>query len=366
MKYGFLAKYEADVFGVLKEVLDYVVSDDFAVVGAICGGVALFLTVLIALFIMPVGKEGKQKGLAKKLHNLFHFKKIYFADVMKFVYILLNFVLVFGGIAVAVMYFSTDWLNALIVGIGAAVLGPIALRVIFEFILALILLVQNMIEMNDQLREMKRDGIKINPADLKALTEAYAKAAEKSENREERKTAGNTLKEATASEEKKPTRISGEVPETASFTKTQAQAAARATVAAEPEVNVMTQTVEEATAAVTDATVKVAEDAEQKAEEATEEIKNAVEQQTEAVCETVSEEAKDLETFAEDVATEAAEQAKTVEEAVTEASEQAKTAEEVVTEQTEAMIDNISEEVADKTMTMVNDAISAAEENKEE
>ena len=120
---------------------------------------ALLTTILVFLFVMPKDRDGKLGGgLLQFLHDLFHFKRLYLEPILKFLYTLSTFLVFFTGLVGLILGLS----NAVQYGIwtpvlyflAILVLGPIALRIVYEFAIMGVLLVRNVTDIN---RKLKRE-----------------------------------------------------------------------------------------------------------------------------------------------------------------------------------------------------------------
>ena len=126
------------------------------------GGVlALIATILVFAFVMPRSKNGKLGSrFLQFLHDLFHFKKLYLEPILKFIYTFATFAAIFGGFVGLILGISSAveygvW-TPVLVSLGIMVLGPIALRIAYEFMIMGVLLVLNVIEINRKLKVEQR------------------------------------------------------------------------------------------------------------------------------------------------------------------------------------------------------------------
>lgn len=137
-------------------------------VALVLGGiVALILTIIVYVHIMPRKNDGKFENKFKQtLHDFFHFKKLYLEEILKFVYVLatiasmcVGFMLLLGY--VEKYYYSLGTYydyreSTFLYGLATMIGGPIALRLGYEILMMAILLVKNVIEINSKL-PMKND-----------------------------------------------------------------------------------------------------------------------------------------------------------------------------------------------------------------
>ena len=130
--------------------------------------VALAATVLSVIYIVP---ESKRSGLKHPvlvfLHDLFNFKSLWIEKIMKFLYILAT------CSSVAIGFFMLFWFEEILTygydynlgfytyiteykwfgyyGLILMIIAPIVIRIVYEFMMMLILLVKNTIEINNKM-----------------------------------------------------------------------------------------------------------------------------------------------------------------------------------------------------------------------
>lgn len=152
--------------------------------------VAVVLTVLVYVLILPKSKEGKLGKFPQFLRDLFKFKKLFIEEILRFIYIFqtflcigIGFFMMFGqvgglslsssttksiangiasGIASGNAAEITKSINkaasslvqpksTFVIGLLILILGPILLRIAYELTMMLILLVSNVKEINAKL-----------------------------------------------------------------------------------------------------------------------------------------------------------------------------------------------------------------------
>ena len=117
------------------------------IIGLVIG---LIVTIILYVTVMSKRKDGLLSPFAQFLHNYFHFKQLYVEVVLKFVFALLTIACITGGfflLFVEKRYDELRW-----IGIALMILGPIALRFVYEMFMMFILLVQNVIDINKKLK----------------------------------------------------------------------------------------------------------------------------------------------------------------------------------------------------------------------
>lgn len=117
---------------------------------------AVALTVVLYIVVLPRRKDGSLGSFAQKLHDFFHFKKLYLEEVLKFLYVLATMTCISIGAFMLLGYEESGWRyitkeSTFLMGLGLMVGGPIALRLVYECFMMAILLVKNVIDINNKL-----------------------------------------------------------------------------------------------------------------------------------------------------------------------------------------------------------------------
>ena len=115
---------------------------------------ALACTILLFVLVIPEKKRDELNGFFKFLHDLFNFKFLVLEKILKFLYVFstiacigIGFFLLFSG------YYGYYYRQSLFLpGLLLMILGPIFMRIIYEFMMMAILLVQNTISINRKLK----------------------------------------------------------------------------------------------------------------------------------------------------------------------------------------------------------------------
>ncbi len=138
---------------------------------------AIAATVLLCIKVLPAKKDGTfSKKLVQRTHDYFNFKKLYLEQILKILFTFLtiasilvgvcyatlgNFIQFIGNISDAIKYDVYDYMskyiwktlgNNILSGLAIAVLGPIALRLVYEMLMMFVLLVKNVIDINGKLK----------------------------------------------------------------------------------------------------------------------------------------------------------------------------------------------------------------------
>lgn len=150
----------------------------FSIVLGIMAAVAA--TVLLCLKVLPEKFNGNfKKKPFQLIHDYFNFKKLYLESILKILFTFLSIACVAVGVLIILFGnnitlfgniieglergYVRDWVWALyfrniISGLGIAVLGPIALRLIYEAAMMFILLVKNVIQINNKLKDSDKEN----------------------------------------------------------------------------------------------------------------------------------------------------------------------------------------------------------------
>ena len=116
------------------------------------GGIAL--TVWLYRMVLPAAKDGTfEKPIYQKLHDYFHFKKLYLEDVLRALFVLATAICVAMGAFLLLGYTGYGYykVSTFLPGVMTLVLGPVVLRLTYEGIMMFLLLVKNTIEINAKL-----------------------------------------------------------------------------------------------------------------------------------------------------------------------------------------------------------------------
>ena len=130
--------------------------------------VALTLVILLYVLVLPKKKNGTfSSKFAQWLHDYFRFKKLYIESVLRFFFAFLTiFMICYGLFAIIAGIIDTPdaAFEVLLVGLGTMILGPIALRLVYELSMMLIMLVQNVMDINKKLDKLPGKPVAAEPA----------------------------------------------------------------------------------------------------------------------------------------------------------------------------------------------------------
>lgn len=126
---------------------------------------AITLTVLVAIFILPGKKRSGLNPFFKFLHDLFNFKYLIIETVLRILYVLATIYIVVLGVfnlfAFYDSYYGFEWYGYY--GLIMIIVGPIAIRLAYEFLMMAILLVKNVMQINNKI---KGDGKEVDTFDV--------------------------------------------------------------------------------------------------------------------------------------------------------------------------------------------------------
>ena len=106
---------------------------------------ALIATVLVYLFVMPERARNSLPKFLQFLHDIFNFKSLLIEKIIKVLYVFCTL----GCIGVGIfLLFGSNF----VWGILLIILGPLVVRIIYEFMMLKILEVQNVISINRKLK----------------------------------------------------------------------------------------------------------------------------------------------------------------------------------------------------------------------
>lgn len=137
---------------------------------------AVAATILICVRVLPKKYDGRlDSKFLQFLHDFFNFKTFYIEALTKFIFVLLTclcifvgFLLMFGKFEYYGYFGMTFTQSTFLYGLGIMLLGPLVLRVTYEFVMMAILLVQNVIDINRKMKAPAATAAAFAPADNEA------------------------------------------------------------------------------------------------------------------------------------------------------------------------------------------------------
>lgn len=137
---------------------------------------AVAATIFICVRVLPKKYDGRlDSKFLQFLHDFFNFKTFYIEALTKFIFVLLTclcifvgFLLMFGKFEYYGYFGMTFTQSTFLYGLGIMLLGPLVLRVTYEFVMMAILLVQNVIDINRKMKAPAATSAAFAPADNEA------------------------------------------------------------------------------------------------------------------------------------------------------------------------------------------------------
>ena len=128
------------------------VSSGFATVAAL---LAIAATVLAFVFIVPEKRREKLNAFGKFLHDTCNFKYLVVEKLLQALYIFSTALVILNGFFLLFQSVYGHWLGGY--GILIMVVGPIVLRLLYELLMMVVLLVKNVIGINNKLKNQNGD-----------------------------------------------------------------------------------------------------------------------------------------------------------------------------------------------------------------
>ncbi len=137
---------------------------------------AVAATIFICVRVLPKKYDGRlDSKFLQFMHDFFNFKTFYIEALTKFIFVLLTclcifvgFLLMFGKFEYYGYFGMTFTQSTFLYGLGIMLLGPLVLRVTYEFVMMAILLVQNVIDINRKMKAPAATAAAFAPADNEA------------------------------------------------------------------------------------------------------------------------------------------------------------------------------------------------------
>lgn len=143
--------YDYDMYG----LGSYGSSNAMGTLSIIALVLAIVATILAFIFIVPEKRREKMGKFGKFLHDTCNFKYLIVEKILQALYIFATAMIIFTGFF---MLFCSDWSGWMGgKGILLMILGPIALRLVYELLMMAVLSVKNIIAINNKLRN-QNDG----------------------------------------------------------------------------------------------------------------------------------------------------------------------------------------------------------------
>ncbi|MBE5959040.1 MAG: hypothetical protein E7254_09310 [Lachnospiraceae bacterium] len=142
---------------------------------------AVVLTILLYVMVLPESKANTVTGFLKFVRDFFLFKKLYIEAVLRFLYTFSTLFSICFGVFLLVgkkqsfSLFSTSESSTFGLGLFFIVVCPILLRISYELLMLMVILVTNVIAINGKLNG--KSGKEVQFADENSLTEKFSSVA---------------------------------------------------------------------------------------------------------------------------------------------------------------------------------------------
>lgn len=117
--------------------------------------VAIAATVLAFIFIIPENRREKLGSFGRFLHDTCNFKYLVVEKLLQALYVFSTVLVILNGFFTMVGGYLGVY--GFFVGLLMMVLGPVAVRLVYELMMMLILLVKNVISINGKLKSSKEE-----------------------------------------------------------------------------------------------------------------------------------------------------------------------------------------------------------------
>lgn len=138
------------------------------VVLVIAATLTVVATILLYIFVLPEKKRENLPKIGQIVHDILHFKSLFIEKIIRFFYVittvwcvLTGLFMLFGFESYTEYYYGyhsyTKWYGGY--GLLLMILGPIAVRIVYEAIMMGILLVKNVMQINNKLKTSDENNI---------------------------------------------------------------------------------------------------------------------------------------------------------------------------------------------------------------
>ena len=117
---------------------------------------AIAATVLAFIFIVPEKKREKLNAFGKFLHDTCNFKYLVVEKLLQAIYIFLTAYFILQGFFMLFQTSYGTWLGG--AGLAIMIISPIVLRLIYELLMMMVILVKNVIMINKKLKDQNGNG----------------------------------------------------------------------------------------------------------------------------------------------------------------------------------------------------------------
>ena len=132
----------------------YETAQTVAALGIVSLVLAIVATVLAFIFITPEKKRASLPKFFQVVADVFNFKGLIIEKILKALYIFLTIYVILDGFFM--IFVGAPFFSCLL----TMVLGPVLVRVVFELLMMLVLLVKNVISINNKLKNQNDEPAK--------------------------------------------------------------------------------------------------------------------------------------------------------------------------------------------------------------
>mgnify|MGYP004521345615 FL=1 len=118
---------------------------------------AIVVTVLAFIFIVPEKRREKLNAFGKFLHDTCNFKYLVVEKIFQALYIFATAAVILNGFFMLFTVVYGQWLGGY--GILVMILGPIVIRLVYELLMMVIILIKNVISINNKLKNQNGDNV---------------------------------------------------------------------------------------------------------------------------------------------------------------------------------------------------------------
>lgn len=116
---------------------------------------AIIATIVIFALFVPEKRKERLGAFGKFLHNTFNFKYLVIEKILQALYIFMTCSVILTGFFMLFKSFYGRWMGG--IGILVMLVGPIAVRLVYELLMMAVLLVKNVISINNKLKNQNGD-----------------------------------------------------------------------------------------------------------------------------------------------------------------------------------------------------------------
>ena len=113
-------------------------------------------TILALIFVTPERKRTELTGFMRVLHDIFNFNGLIIEVILKALYIFMTIFIILTGLFA--MFEGAEFMQCLLIMVG----GPIVIRIYFELIMMLVLLVKNVTSINKKMKDQNAKNVDNN------------------------------------------------------------------------------------------------------------------------------------------------------------------------------------------------------------